>query len=309
MPRSFHALMVAVALGCSGEPATIDEALGSDTLVIAVSSDLGNQLSVLIDGAMDQHLVNNIGFRLIDTDFDCSLKKKPMLATEWSWSADGKVLAMTLRDDLTWEDGEKVTARDVALTMELAADPAVASPRLPFVEHLEPDGRPKVVDDTHLEWHFTHSYDRDAQMRHIGSLAVVPAHRLVDADRGSLRAHELNRKPLSNGPWRLKTWEPNAQIVLEPNAAFTGPDSYRPRLASVVFKVIPEYENRLMQLQNGDVDLMTSVTIAAADALPVERRWRGAAVGRWFHRRPEEPCARWSGRFAPGSSGSSWSRR
>ncbi|MCU4926679.1 ABC transporter substrate-binding protein [Halobacteria archaeon AArc-dxtr1] len=60
----------------------------------------------------------------------------PWLAEEWEWDEDGDgggTLAVTLRDDLTFHDGEPLTADDVAFTYEFIADTsrgdsAVASP-------------------------------------------------------------------------------------------------------------------------------------------------------------------------------------
>src|SRR4051794_24687677 len=39
---------------------------------------------------------------------------RPLLATSYDWSADGKTVTFTLRGDVTWSDGQKFTAQDVA---------------------------------------------------------------------------------------------------------------------------------------------------------------------------------------------------
>ena len=38
---------------------------------------------------------------------------KPLLATEYTWNEDGTQLDVTLRDDVTWSDGEAFSADDV----------------------------------------------------------------------------------------------------------------------------------------------------------------------------------------------------
>ncbi len=55
----------------------------------------------------------------------------PALAQEWQISEDGLSVLFTLRDDLTWHDGEPVTTADVAFTYGLMQDDAFrANPAL-----------------------------------------------------------------------------------------------------------------------------------------------------------------------------------
>src|SRR5688572_4762739 len=44
----------------------------------------------------------------------------PWLAKDHRWGKDGKSLSFTLNDDLTWSDGEPLTAGDVVFTFGLA---------------------------------------------------------------------------------------------------------------------------------------------------------------------------------------------
>ncbi len=43
---------------------------------------------------------------------------KPDLATEWSWSADNKVLTFKLRPNVKWHDGKPFTSADVQCTWD-----------------------------------------------------------------------------------------------------------------------------------------------------------------------------------------------
>lgn len=256
--------------GAAEKGAAPDAGGTRDTLVIGSQSDIGQLLSVVSESAADTNLLANLSYPLVDVEFDCSLKKIPGLAKSWEWSEDGTVLKMELRDDLKWEDGVPVSAEDIAFTYELVADPTVASPRLSNIERLAPNGRPLIVDPTHIEWHFTHAYDRDTQMSHATSMVLVPKHLFKDADRASLRGHEQVNQPLSYGPWRLAKWEPMQRIVLEPNPNFSGPDEYKAKLNRVIFRVIPEYATRLIELEAGNIDLMEQVLVSDADRLREE---------------------------------------
>ncbi len=260
-----------------------------DTLVVAYQSDIGYLISVVSETAADSDILTALSYPLVDSDFDCSLKKLPGIATDWKWSEDGKILSMTLRDDIQYEDGTPVTADDIKFTYELIADPAVASPRISAIERMEPDGRPKIIDPTHIEWHFTEAYDRDTQMSHASIVSLVSRKHLGDADRATLRGHPMSKQPISYGPWRLAKWEPNTRIVLEPNPNFTGPADWRPHLNRVIFKILPEYSTRLIELESGDVDMMQGILPEDADRLRkehpeirlVRRGWRSMDYIAW----------------------------
>lgn len=265
-----------------------------DTLVIGYQSDIGNLISVVQESAADSDILTALSYPLVDSEFDCSLKKQPGIATEWSWSEDGKVLSMTLRDDIKWEDGTPVTVDDLVFTYDLIADPQVASPRISAIQRMSPEGRPKVIDANRIEWHFTEAYDRDTQMAHASITSFVPKHKLEGADRPTLRGHAMSKKPLSYGPWRLAQWEPGNTIVLEPNPHFTGPSSENPKLNRVIFRILPEYSTRLIELKRGKIDMMQGVNVSDADGLRkehpeirlVRRGWRSNDYIAWNLKNP-----------------------
>src|SRR3954447_15615950 len=81
---------------------------------------------------------------LLKADADGTIK--PNLATKWSYNDDNTVLTLTLRDDVKFVDGEKLTA-DAAAKSILAfkAGTSPNAPNLKFVSDA------KATDDTTLE--------------------------------------------------------------------------------------------------------------------------------------------------------------
>jgi peptide/nickel transport system substrate-binding protein len=278
LPRAIGAVALASLVACSGGGGPKADEGGSsekkwetrDTLVIAAQSDIGSLIPVKPRTATDSFIVSNLVTPTIDADFDCSLKKKPGLATEYEWSDDGKKVTLKLSDKYTWEDGEPVTAHDIAFTYELAGDKNVASPRFGYLEYMVDGANPRVVDDHTLEFEFTRAYDRDTQTAHV-SMPATPKHILGEADRGTLEGHAFAKDPTFYGPWRLASHVPEQSVVLEPNWDFTGDERYRPKLSRVMYKVIPEYSARMIALEKGDVDLMESLQIADVDRLRKEK--------------------------------------
>ena len=261
-----------------------------DTLVIAQLADAKDLLYVVSQAVQDSVIIEATSVDPVDSDFECRIKYKPAYAKSWKFSEDGKTLAMELRDDLHWQDGVPVTAEDYAFTMDLVGDPTVASPRMEQVARMVPGARPKIIDDTHVEFQFTQAYDQITMLAHAASVPLTPKHLLEHADRASLRGNPLNAQiPVVNGPWKVAAREKNAKLVLEPNEAFTGPEEMRPKLKRIIFKVLPEYAIRLVELENGSIDLMEQVLVSDADKLATEhpeiklhrRGWRSMDFVAW----------------------------
>ncbi|MEM6928649.1 MAG: ABC transporter substrate-binding protein [Myxococcota bacterium] len=281
---------VGMLVGCGGpaQPqATVAEG-PRDTLVAATLADANTMLPIVAETAFTDEVLTNMAVETVDTEFDCSLKKKPGYAKSWEWNDDGTVIRMQLRDDLKWEDGTPVTVEDIQFTYDLVADPVTTSPRYSFIERLKPDARPKKIDDTTIEWHFTEAYDRDTQMAHV-NIKLVPKHVLEGADRASLRNHPLASKPLSYGPFRVAKWERNQQLVLEPNPVFPGTADDKAKISRVIFRVIPEYSTRIIELEAGKLDMVSGLLIEDADRLRethpeinlIRRGWRSQDYIGW----------------------------
>lgn len=239
-----------------------------DTLVVAIPAAPRHLLWAVAGQAVEAQILDAVTLAPMDPEFQCRLSWEPQVAAAWEFSPDGRSVTMRLRDELRWEDGAPVTAEDLRFTYELLADPAVASPRADLVLRLDPEARPVVVDATTLRFDFEVATDRVTMLSMLNA-RFAPAH-LLDSpqiDRAALRDHPLARvTPLANGPFRVASWEP-ARLVLEPNPSFAGPKQYRPKLARVEFRVIPEAAARLAALRAGEVDLVENLAVDDADTL------------------------------------------
>ncbi|MCB9665188.1 MAG: hypothetical protein H6732_13845 [Alphaproteobacteria bacterium] len=277
-PLVVVAAALAVQLGCGGGSAppagtATKEAGGEaayprDALVVAYQSDLGVLNPIVYETAADNYVLSNIMEPAMDSQFDCELTHTPRLFESWTWSDDGLEFKVKLREDITYDDGVKVTAKDVALAYELVRDPGVASPRSAYTEKMV-DGYPKATGEFEVTFRYTKAGDRISLMSQ-AALGYLPSHvfgELTSEERTKLRGHPKSNDPLVSGPWRLKLHEKNTRFVLEPNGKYTGPVSLHPKLKRVVFSIIPEYATRLNSLINGDVDLMEGINIEDVDRI------------------------------------------
>ena len=168
--------------------------------------------------------------------------------------ADSSTLRFHMRSDVKWSDGHPLTAHDVVFTYRLVGEPALASPRQDYVEHLD-----SVVaeDDSTVTFHFDRRYP---EMVNHAAIAPIPRHVYEGVPPAELRTHATlldpaNGKLVVSGPFMIGQWLKGDRVVLVPNPYFQP----QPNLGQIVIRVIPEPTTRLVELQTGTVDLVQNV--------------------------------------------------
>ena len=187
---------------------------------------------------------------------------QPMLASQWNWDESKEVLSIVIRDDVYWSDSVKCTIDDVIFSFDLYSDPAVQSRALGFFEkyfadeegHILLDKSLVKISDTELQIKFKSGSHPDLfEIDH----PIIPKHVFENVKRSELSLSDLNQNPVTNGPYKLKKWDRDQAIILEKNPASFLIDENS--IDQIIFKVIPEYQIRLTQLLNGEVDLLEDV--------------------------------------------------
>jgi len=205
----------------------------------------------------------------------------PMLATSWSFNATDNTYRFTIREGVTFHNGNNLTPADVEYSFERAM--IIDRPGGPvwmfygplvgtggwsgnFTEvdlAIEVDGNDVVftlAGGAHWELPFLQIL--------CGPWASIVDKEYCIAEGGwdgtggdvvnfnnpaSVGDTLLYNESNGTGPWKLNLWEPGVQIKLEDNATYWGgsvPFDW------VITKVVDEWTNRKLSLQNGDADLV-----------------------------------------------------
>ncbi|MBL1067002.1 ABC transporter substrate-binding protein [Streptomyces sp. 7-21] len=130
---------------------------------------------------------------------------KPWLGQTYEWSEDGTSLTITVRSDVTWNDGEPFTAEDVAYTFGVVAgNESLNSYGLP-IESARAQDESTVV--------LTFSESALAQEYYIlGKQKIVPEHvwsEIPDNDKATV----LNENPVGTGAWAVDSVEPTTMVL------------------------------------------------------------------------------------------------
>ncbi|MFF5294521.1 ABC transporter substrate-binding protein [Paractinoplanes globisporus] len=127
---------------------------------------------------------------------------KPWLASDVKWAADYKSADVTVRDNATWSDGQKLTADDVAYTFTLIkGNEALNQFAIPY-DGITVNGN--VVHVTFKSPQFVN------QNKIMANTPIVPKHiweKIADP------ATDINKNPIGSGPYTLKSFT-QAGVVL-----------------------------------------------------------------------------------------------
>ncbi len=176
--------------------------------------------------------------------YNKDLQPEPWAAESWSMEDGGKRMRFTLRKGILWEDGQELTAEDVAFTCKLAADPATGSP---YAEDFLRIKELRVIDRYTFEVRYDQFFARAVST---WMNPILPKHIL---EGQNIRSTPFARKPMGAGPYRLKSWEPGSRIVLEASPTyFAG----KPHIDEVVYRIIPDNATMFMETRAGRLDVM-----------------------------------------------------
>jgi peptide/nickel transport system substrate-binding protein len=210
---------------------------------------------------LDPHVATAFSTAQIDsviyeglTAIDPALRVVPALAASWTVSPDGLTYTFALRENAVFHDGRAVTPQDVIRNIERVRDPKTGSPyasRFTGIKTMAangPHGLTLTLDAPSAPF-----------LVQLASLAIVAPEAFA----------ELGRKPDGTGPFRLKEWVPDTDLLLERNPSYW--QSGLPKLAGVKFNIVPESATRESGLSGGTyamIPVVDAATVASLTGTP-----------------------------------------
>ena len=164
------------------------------------------------------------------------------LATDMSVSDDGLTWTVTIRDDVSFTDGEPLTAEDVAFTYNTVK--ATSS-----VNDFTMLDSAEAADDTTVVFHMTTPYSIWPYTMAI--VGIVPEHAYDSATYGS--------NPIGSGRYTLVQWDRGEQIILEANPDYYGE---APKIKKVTILFMEE-DAAFLAVQAGQADLAYTSAVYA----------------------------------------------
>jgi len=224
-----------------------------DTLIVGRPTD-----SIYLDPARPS---DNESVEVIEQVYDKLLEYQPGsntiepgLATSWKVTDNGRVWTFALRRGVKFHDGTPFNADAVVFSFERQRDPFHPQYRPGKFTYWQNVYRnvEKVekLDDFHVRITIERSY---APFE--ANLAMFPVS-IVSPTAVRAFGDDFDNHPVGTGPFKFQSWDKGQRIVLERNPDYWGGS---PKIARLVFQVIPDPRQRLIALESGAIDIAYAI--------------------------------------------------
>ena len=222
----------------------------ADTVTIGlklapVSLDIRHQSG----SAIEQVLIGNVYEALLSRDSDN--KVQPGLAKSWDISKDGKTYTFHLNQNMTFSNGDKLDADDVAWSINQLKEKQYYN-----ANQVESLSKAEALDantvrltlsspDSNLLWYLTGRpglvFDKDA-------------------------TYNAKTQAVGSGPYTVESFDSASKMVLKANAKYWG-SAHKPATQRVVIDFITDDNAAVNALKSGDVDVLSPVNATLAKSL------------------------------------------
>lgn len=196
-------------------------------------------------------------------------KLEPGVASKWK-AVDNRTYEYTI-DNAVFSDGNKVTAEDVAYSLNLQLDPKVASQEGGLFGNVESVTYKGNIVTVKLKqpdtlWQFLPT-----------SLAgYIYEKKSVEPALSTYGTPQT--LPIGSGPYMVSKFVPDSEVVLKRNPKFVGKAT---KYDTITFKIIPDAQTLLLAMSSGEVDGTFQVPLGSI------AQWKAAAEVSTF------PSLRW----------------
>ena len=251
------ALLLVVALGgCAGDTGessgdkssnATGEPVYGGSVVVGVQQDIDSLDPHKATAAGTKEILFNIFEGLVKVDENGSLINA--VASEHKISDDGLVYTFTLRENVKFHNGNKVTAEDVKYSLERASgllDGTALISTLKTIQSVD------IVDEQTVQ---VTVGSANTELIYSFVAAIIPAGSGEDAEG----------TPIGTGPFSFASYKPQEGIVVKKHADYW--QEGLPYLDEVTFKIINSPDTALIDLRGGSIDIYPYLTDSQASEL------------------------------------------
>ncbi len=223
-----------------------DKPAYGDSIVTPLADDIYNLNFIDYKTASEEEIIYLIADSLCS--YDNNLNIVPRLAESWEINENNTEVIFYLRKNVKFHDGVECTAEDVKYTYDAIFDPRN---KLDDIAQLFKDLKETVVLDKYTV-KFVFKKPQPFLLEFFVDSFILPKHIYANSKYG-FKNNPANLKPIGTGPFILKKWVKNSEIVLEAN-----PDYFlgRPYLDKVIYLKGGNLDVDFERLKKGEFDLV-----------------------------------------------------
>ena len=253
------------------------------------SSEPGTLDPALAQGTHESWILSNTFEGLMKNDAEG--KVIPGIAESYKLSDDNLTYTFTLRD-AKWSNGDPVTAQDFEYSWKRVLNPDLAADyafQLYYIKGGEAyntgtgtvdEVAVKAIDDKTLE--VTLAAPTGYFLELTAFYTYYPVNKaVVEANAEWANKPETH---ISNGPFKMTTWEHNAKIILEKNANYYNAEAIK--LDGIDFDIIEDENTAWQKYEGGEYDILATLPQAVTAQMSAEKNPEltvGAQVGLYYY--------------------------
>ncbi|MHC9043096.1 ABC transporter substrate-binding protein [Microbacterium saperdae] len=206
-----------------------------------------------VSGMVQRAVLDSLVFQEDDGTFS------PWLATDWTVSPDSTEYTFTLRDDVTFHDGEPFDAAAVKANFDRIVDPETASAQAASMLGADFYEGTEVVDDHTVTVRFSQPYAPFLQAASTPQLGFYSPAVLADsADKLKAGGPGIT---VGTGPFELTEYTPDQELVYTRNDDYAwGPHGEKaPAFETLRVEIQPEASVRAGVVESGESDLASNI--------------------------------------------------
>lgn len=213
----------------------------ASTLYLGITSNPSRLNPILSTDAGTSKIVDKIFNGILKYDKNANIVGD--LAEKFYFLND-TTLIIELREDVSWHDGVKFTAKDVLFTFNTILSPNIFTPYASGYEKVE---KVEIIDDYKLKISYKEPYFRALEIWMGG---ILPSHILENET--NLMTSKFNSNPIGTGPYKLASFKHFQDVEL---VAYENYFEGKPKIEKISYRFTPDPANEFMLLKNGSLDI------------------------------------------------------
>jgi peptide/nickel transport system substrate-binding protein len=238
----------AVAIGVlAASPWAHAQSVDAETVVIGLPQDITDLNPLNSIEIFDQTIV---GQNMFDMHFDMdreTFETGPHVFTEWLSNESATEWTIKIRDDITFHNGDKLTAEDVKFSIEYMLSPESG---LSYAYEWENITEIEVTGPYELK---LRSDVPTPQQITISELFVLPKDYYQ-----KVGAEGFAEAPVGSGPYKFVEWKRGESLEMVANEDYWGGV---PTIKHIIFRVLPDETSRGSSYRAGELDIGIDISL------------------------------------------------
>ncbi|SDP26366.1 peptide/nickel transport system substrate-binding protein [Nakamurella panacisegetis] len=219
------------------------------TVNIATTTDVVNYNPLVGNSRTDYWITNLMYPHLLTIAADGT--KQASLATKWGYT-NPTTGYYDIRGDMTWSDGVKLTAKDVAYTINAVIKDKPAGTLYGQLTNVK---SATATSDTHVE--ITLIKPDSTVVNEVGFWGnIVPEH--VFSKAGNVAKFANDNNWVSAGPFVLTNVVKGQSYTMDAVKSYPMAAGGAAKVSKIVYRVYPDVNTEILALQKGDVDMIAN---------------------------------------------------